>query len=168
MTTATDAVADATGTALDTFVALSVALTGISADSLAPRLDPINLKQAYYDTLVANAGADVTAHLLQQFTTLTAGGLPASAAAASILMQPVLGNLARAVIKMWLLGSWIPPRDAQDNPLGEEHVISDQAYKEGWAWRAAQSHPMGYSMFSYGYWAKEPPSLTNFVPPVTP
>ena len=26
-----------------------------------------------------------------------------------------------------------------------------------------QSHPMGYSMFSFGYWAEEPPALDQFI-----
>ena len=40
--------------------------------------------------------------------------------------------------------------------------VSDQAYKESWAWKIAQSHPMGYSEYHFGYWAEQPPTLKQF------
>ena len=42
-------------------------------------------------------------------------------------------------------------------------VVSSQAYKESLVWKAMQAHPMGYSMFSFGYWAEEPPPLDQFI-----
>ena len=35
-------------------------------------------------------------------------------------------------------------------------VISPAAYTQGWTWRVAQAHPMGYSELRFGYWAKDP------------
>ena len=49
-------------------------------------------------------------------------------------------------------------------PLTPQRVISPAAYTQAWTWRVAQTHPMGYSEFRYGYWAKDPEaSLEDFI-----
>jgi len=42
-------------------------------------------------------------------------------------------------------------------------VISPTAYTQGWTWRVAQAHPMGYSELRYGYWAEEPLPLGDYI-----
>lgn len=69
---------------------------------------------------------------------------------------------ARSIMKLWLLGSWYQPYDQGNVKEGSIRVVSDQAYKESWAWKIAQSHPMGYSQYHFGYWAEEPPTLKQF------
>jgi len=65
-------------------------------------------------------------------------------------------------MKLWLLGSWYQPYDQGNAHKGDTRVVSDQAYKESWAWKIAQSHPMGYSQYHFGYWAEQPPTLKQF------
>jgi len=43
-----------------------------------------------------------------------------------------------------------------------QQVISSVAYTNGLAWRVMQSHPMGYSQFTFGYWSQVPGSLSSF------
>jgi hypothetical protein len=40
-------------------------------------------------------------------------------------------------------------------------VLTPAAYTQGWAWRVAQAHPMGYSELRFGYWADQPFSLSE-------
>ena len=84
-------------------------------------------------------------------------------AAAAILADPVLGFVARSIMKMWLLGSWYNPANSSQ----AVNVVSAQAYKESLVWKIMQSHPMGYSMFTFGYWAKPPPPLSQFIQPAS-
>ena len=87
-----------------------------------------------------------------------------SQAAAKVLADAQLGPVARSIMKLWLLGSWYDPA----NPSRAVNVVSAQAYKESLVWKVMQSHPMGYSMFTYGYWAKPPPPLNQFIQFATP
>lgn len=70
----------------------------------------------------------------------TAGDLPAP-----------LVNLALSINKLWYLGSWYDPEDPT-----QQQVVSDQAYIRGLSWQVMQSHAMGNSPFTFGYWAKDP------------
>lgn len=139
---------------LDTFVALSSALTGIAAEQLKPAIDPIGIAEQYLATLIENVDAATLAQLDDAFD----ADAPTDSAAA-ILADPTLGNLARSIIKLWLLGSWYDPA----TPDRAVNVVSAQAYKEGYVWRIMQSHPMGYSMFPYGYWNDQPPKFSDFI-----
>ena len=70
-------------------------------------------------------------------------------------------QLAQAIILMWYLGSWYPP--APPFPAtGPNQVISSQAYTKSLVWNVAQSHPMGFSAFTFGYWSQPPGSLDTF------
>jgi hypothetical protein len=76
-----------------------------------------------------------------------------------VLNDPTLGPIARSIIKLWLLGAWYNPL----KPSAAVKVVSAQAYKESLVWRVMQAHPMGYSMFDFGYWAQDPPALDLFI-----
>jgi hypothetical protein len=141
----------------DVFVAISSALTGVSAGQLSPAIDPIGISGQYLAALTANVAAPTLASLV---TTFQAAGDPVKGAAA-LLADPVLGPVARSIMKLWLLGVWYAPA----NPTQAVNVVSSQAYKESLVWKVMQSHPMGYSMFTYGYWAKQPPALVQFIQP---
>ena len=41
-------------------------------------------------------------------------------------------------------------------PFRRVKVISPAAYTQGWTWRVAQAHPMGYSELRFGYWSDDP------------
>lgn len=145
---------------LSVFVSLSSALTGVSADQLQPGVDPIGIADQYFSTLTGNVSATTLATLAATFQSIT----DPMQAAARVLADPVLGPVARSIMKLWMLGAWYSPA----NPSQAVNVVSSQAYKESLVWKVMQSHPMGYSMFTFGYWAKPPPPLNQFIQPATP
>lgn len=141
---------------MNQFVALSSLLTGFPTSTLAPRLDPINLKQTYLDTVNKNAPPSTVARLLKTFNTIQTSLPPEEwglAVNCRILEDDVLGPLARQIIKMWLVGIWYDPPD--QSQTGE--VVSMQAFTHGLLWQAIQAHPTGYSEFAHGYWGAPPP-----------
>ena len=77
--------------------------------------------------------------------------------------------LARSIVVMWYLGSWYDPADlkrlTEPNPPDfiPHQVISSKAYTQGWVWRVAQAHPMGYSEMQFGYWSRDPAPLDDFI-----
>ena len=142
------------------FVAISSALTGVAGSQLSPPIDPIGISGQYLAVLTKEVADPTLAKLVATFQ---AAGDPTKGAAA-LLADPVLGPVARSIIKLWLLGVWYAPA----NPTSAVKVVSAQAYKESLVWKVMQSHPMGYSMFTFGYWAKQPPSLAQFIQPAQP
>jgi len=144
---------------LSVFVNLSSALTAVAATQLKPPIDPIGIAGRYFTTLNTNVSATTLTNLAAAFQSVS----DPTQAAAAILADAVLGPIARSIMKAWLLGSWYNP----SNPSQAVNVVSSQAYKESLVWKVMQSHPMGYSMFTFGYWAKEPPPLNQFVQPAS-
>jgi hypothetical protein len=140
---------------LPVFVSLSSALTGVSAAQLKPQIDPIGIADQYFAALTGNVSAATLADLGASFQSVSN---PVKAAT-KVLADPVLGPVARSIMKLWLMGSWYNPA----NPTQAVNVVSAQAYKESLVWKIMQSHPMGYSMFTFGYWAKPPPPLNQFI-----
>lgn len=150
---------------IQTFVDMSSVLTGFESEVLAPTLDPQDppLKNQYFQ-VAQQYNAQLLAELLAQFQTLQGQGLPDQEianelVAASQGTSPTAptASLARAVIKLWYLGSWYPP----DNP-STQTVVSANAYIGGLAWRTAQAKAMGYSELSFGYWSQPPLPLSAF------
>jgi hypothetical protein len=154
------------------FVGLSSVLTGIDKAKLAPALDPNNIKQVFYDCASQEGGALFT-QLLGVYGACQAE--PDAQVAQTVFQRsgPALCYLARAIMLSWYLGSWYRPGDLQQAQEAEPAppetlpplsgaVISAAAYTQGWAWNIAQAHPMGYSNFSFGYWARQPPALADF------
>jgi hypothetical protein len=150
-----------TPTPLQTFVDLSALLTGIAADKLAPALDPKNLKQIYFDYIQQQDGP-LFDQLLSIFATNSSQ--PPATIADIIFNQSGadIRYLARSVMLAWYLGSWYAPADLMAG-RNTNVVISAVAYTQGWSWNVAQAHAMGYSNFQFGYWASNPPSLSDFV-----
>jgi len=144
---------------LDVFVNLSSALTGVSTEQLKPAIDPIGIAKQYFETLNSNIDR---AELDRLGVTFQATSDP-NKAAEVILQDPAMGGVARSIMKLWLLGSWYNPKQ----PTNAVNVVSSQAYKESLVWKIMQSHPMGYSMFPFGYWAKNPPPLEQFIQPAS-
>jgi hypothetical protein len=138
------------------FVQLSAILTGVSAKLLAPEVDPINIKQTYFDWLQTHAGSTFDA-LLQQYMALAAEDQSAEQIGQTILAKDY-GNLARSIMLLWYLGSWYHPPST-----GTPQVVSANAYTTGWSWKIAQAHPMGFSQLRFGYWSEVPPPLQAFV-----
>ena len=153
---------------LDEFVALSSALTGVTTEQLKPTIDPIGIAAQYLTAVqkkhAAELGDAITAFQQQ----LTMGKTPEGAAEA-VLAMPRLGSLCRSIIAMWLLGTLYDPAKAETGQIDAAvEVVSSQTYKESLVWKVMQSHPMGYSMFSFGYWSEPPPPLGEFIFPPAP
>ena len=145
---------------LGQFLSLSAALVGLGISDLKPRNTPLDIPEQYLYTLKANVPAETVEQLFESFAS-SAARLGVSGAAGDILRDVELGPIARSIMKLWLLSAWYDPK-APSQPV---RVVSSQAYKEGLVWKVMQSHPIGYSMWSFGYWAEDPPPLKDFFPP---
>lgn len=152
---------------LRTFRELSAILTGIDADHLMPLADPVaDTKCQYLDH--AKAVATFKA-LLTKFESGKQNADPndqeLAGLAESILNDSEVGNLARSIMLAWYLGAWYAPEEIakyrggnppKDHPSPSFRVISTDSYTQGWVWRVAQAHPMGYSNLRFGYWGNAP------------
>jgi len=150
----------------EAFMNLSCALLGLDRSVLEPRNTPFLVAKEYYGFLTQGSSPAVPppqfASLLQTFTLRsTPPGSPESAAEA-ILADHALGEVARSIIKLWLLSTWYDPTDPGN--FGKRKIISPIAYKEGLVWKVMQAHPFGYSMWTFGHWADDPPPLSAFLP----
>ena len=149
---------------IDDFVQMSALLTGFAADTIAPPLDPVDLKRTLFEAAQKGAGAAFD-ELLALYAQLS-GGTPVSEMSpeqrqsiGEQLLDPgsdpasqKRAATAQSVMRLWYLGYWYPIEAG-----AFESVVSDQAYIRGLAWQVMQSHAMGYSPWTYGYWTKEPP-----------
>ena len=152
---------------LKTFVTLSAALTGIDESRIAPAVDPVQIKRQYYNEASDQPGFEKLMNIMR-------GNASNPALAAEKVMHnpdPVVKYLGRSIILAWYTGCWYDPKtlrrfNSPDAPKGfvePAKVISGTAYTQGWNWRVAQTHPMGYSEWRFGYWSEEPPSLGKFI-----
>ncbi len=152
------------------FVNLSALLTGITAAKLVPPLSPSTVPQQIFDAAKTNGGVT-----FDRLLTIYADAVAQRMTDAQIANQVFVANgpdvryLARSIMLAWYLGSWYDPKvlqayDSPKPPPGPPSsvVISSDAYTQGWVWNVAQAHAMGYSNFTFGYWAKNPPALSDF------
>jgi hypothetical protein len=164
------------------FVKLSSALTGIAASKLAPETDPIEIKQDYFNWI--NTKKLPAFATLLQIARAAPFEIPTGQGNESIIKQADVDKLvraieakgddtkylARSIVLMWYLGSWYEPGKlkelvdkSSDPPFIPHTVISSNAYTQGWVWRVAQAHPMGYSELQFGYWTRAPQPLEDFI-----
>jgi Membrane bound FAD containing D-sorbitol dehydrogenase len=151
---------------LNTFVVVSVGITGIAQTRISPAVDPVDIKRQYFDKAKKDPA----------FGKLIAavGNETDPAKAADIVMNnadPAVKYLGRAILLAWYTGCWYEPKTLlrynQPNPpalpADPQKVISGAAYTQGWNWRVGQTHPMGYSEWRFGYWHENPPTLEQFI-----
>jgi Membrane bound FAD containing D-sorbitol dehydrogenase len=148
---------------LDLFVKLSGALTGIDALQLAPSVDTIQIKRAYFKQAKSDPGFEGLMQIARA-NSADPGG------AADKIMNSAdqkIKYLGRAIILAWYLGAWYQPTVLAQTPppslVTPLKVVSPTAYTQAWAWRVAQAHPMGYSELRFGYWSDEPLPVEDFV-----
>lgn len=164
-----------------TFLELSAALTGIDKEKLAPNVDPVGVNSLYFKR-ARDARPAAFDHMLQIFEDnkadpTTVGNIILNQSGTEVRF------LARSIMLAWYLGAWYDPTLLEQNTykalnspvyyytarryssevLIPFEVISPAAYTQGWVWRVAQAHPMGYSNLQFGYWSKEPPALDEFI-----
>src|SRR3974390_212757 len=152
---------------LDLFITLSAGLTGIAKNRLAPAVDPIQIAVEYFK----QARGDKAVPSLMQITRDNRSDPTAAASKVMNNTDAGIKYLGRSIILAWYLGAWYDPKKlAIYNsptpgvfPLTPVKVISPKAYTQGWAWRIAQAHPMGYSELRFGYWSEDPPKLDVFI-----
>ena len=149
------------------FADMSAALTGFQSSVLKPQLDPLDLAREYYTFAVSQVGQAAMTGLLNAFRAIKTQPpqqiadtlLETSAATPSPQAQ-----LAQSIVAMWYLGSWYVPGVLGGGGFAPPpvQVISSTAYTNGLVWRVMQSHPMGYSPFTFGYWSQTPAPLSSF------
>jgi hypothetical protein len=163
---------------MDVFVTLSAALTGIAKAKLAPGVDPLGVKNEYFD-LANSKQAAAFAALLKiakdaNLQVPTDNGQVIKQEVVDKLVQEIEANedtkyLARSIVLMWYLGSWYEPSELKRLttpnavPFIGHEVVSPTAYTQGWVWRVAQAHPMGYSDMQFGYWTHPPQPIADFI-----
>jgi hypothetical protein len=164
---------------LATFVTLSAALTGVAKSRLAPESDPVGIGGDYFKW-VMDKQPNAFASLLQiaksanlQIPDASTGGIIKQDDVDKLVKQIEARDdtkfLARSVVLMWYLGSWYEPNDLKSLTLPNpprfisHTVISPKAYTQGWLWRVAQAHPMGYSELQFGYWNRQPQPIEDFI-----
>lgn len=164
------------------YLGASSALLGIPVSELDPVLkqDDISLADVYYG-LANTAGPMALANMLSYYRFLADRGDTPQQIGQALLSQggdgttardDPIGCFARLTMLQWLFGVWyggtevarIPNSTGSitDAAYRTDFIVSGRAYKSGWIWRIAQSHPMGFSQFNFGSWASEPPSLADY------
>ena len=72
----------------------------------------------------------------------------------------------KKIIFLWYSGAWPNVETVMEN--GNEKItvsstlLSSKSYTQGLAWQVMQSHPMGDSNYTYGYWNEEPAPLSGY------
>jgi hypothetical protein len=149
------------------FADMSAALTGFESSVLKPALDPTGLAREYYNFAVGQVGESEMTALLDAYRAIKTQ--PAQQIADTLLetggsAPSPQAQLAQSIVAMWYLGSWYVPGVLGGGGFAPPplQVISSVAYTNGLVWRVMQSHPMGYSPFTFGYWSQTPAPLSSF------
>jgi hypothetical protein len=148
---------------LATFVALSSVLLGIDAAKLGLDAGPSGVAAEIF----ARAQTYDAALLAQLLQTYTDNALKPAGTLARMVLEDSgadAGFLAKAIMLGWLLGSWYDPAHLATAASGDGAapagtVISANAYRQSWAWKIAQTKPMGTTTAGFGSWAAPPQAL---------
>ena len=146
-----------TGRPVDSFVALSAALTGFRASELWGT----GQAEAYLTELLETVGEPIVARLLATGDEALRAEDPETAVRERVMEDPTLGPVARNTIILWYLGQWNAlPNEWRNrhgaNPRDVPRVVSADAYQSGLAWKAFGAHPMGANPTGFGSWAQPP------------
>ncbi|WP_321379838.1 sugar dehydrogenase complex small subunit [Rhizobium sp.] len=152
-----------TSTSMDNFVALSVLLTGVSENTIAPFFDTFDIKTQIYTAAEADNAAALTA-LLGMYSTLIKSNKPTADIIQAIMTPPTseTGRMARSIILAWYSGSWYTT-STLFTEAPSTRVLSSGAYEQGLMWKVAQAHAMGSADYPFGYWNENPPALSQFI-----
>jgi hypothetical protein len=165
---------------LKIFVDLSAKLTGIAAQRLSPAIDPIGVASEYFKEAAKAPNFD---SILQTYKKS-----PTDETITNFMKDSHNKYLCRSIILAWYLGAWYEPDTleaeanqseraiankpsaaAANKPSAKRynlvkcHIISPATYSQGWVWRVAQAHPMGYGNLQFGYWSNQPPKIEEFI-----
>lgn len=133
----------------ETFINLSVILTGYPSSKLSPSHDTQKVDEVYYQTMNDNVAPATLEALNAAF--LAIPNPDHNSVQKAIMDNPLLAPTAKVIILMWYTGIWYT------NPASQEgFVISSTTYVNGLVWGTMEAHPMGYSEFNFGYWNTDP------------
>lgn len=141
---------------MESFILISSALTGIQPGLLAPPVDTTGLKFVYFEQ--ASQVRPTFAELLSFYNAHRnpdPNDLAQKAVINTIFQRADFRALCQSIILAWYMGVWTDPQSLQTK-TPSARVVSASAYTQGWIWRIAQSHPMGYSNLAFGYWNDDP------------
>jgi len=132
--------------ALDDFIALSSALTGFDLTQDMDQLHPAKVVAAYYLRRIRGWSGGGTLDALIAAWTQAPSSLP------ELFSGAEHGVLCRQLVLLWYTAALV------DVAAGtfDFGTPGDNQYPAGLMWRAAQAHPMGYSIETFGYWNLEP------------
>ena len=146
---------------------MSAALTGFLSSVLKPKLDPVGLARTYYEFALKQVGPSQMSALLNAFRAIQKQ--PPQTIADTLLetsssTPSAQALLAQSIVALWYLGAWYIPgvQGGGGFPPTPLQVVSSEAYTNGLVWKVMQSHPMGFSAFTFGYWSQTPASLSSF------
>jgi hypothetical protein len=149
------------------FADMSAALTGFQSSILKPKLDPVGLARTYYEFALAQVGASSMSALLNAFRAIKTQ--PPQTIADTLLETAATtpsdqALIAQSILAMWYLGAWYVPgvKGSDGFPPTPLQIVSSEAYTNGLVWKVMQSHPMGFSPFTFGYWSQQPGPLSSF------
>ena len=147
---------------MNNFVGLSAVLTGFAASTIAPSIDPINVKEEYY----AKFTAEIPNYkaILSTYEALQSQKKTDQEIGEAILANPAYEMACRKLIFLWYSGAWpvIIPASNTSQKMTSSTLLSSKSYTSGLVWQVMQSHPMGDSNYRYGYWANEPADLSGY------
>lgn len=140
-----------TSPGLGSFLGLSGALTGFSADFLGASPVAQSLADAFHHRTPAGIAERMLA-AWDEIVRRHPGGPAAveEAVRARIWSDEVLGPYARSLVKLWYLGAWHEPGPAP-SPLSVE------AYAEALIWPAIGARAQGAHAPGLGDWSTPPP-----------
>lgn len=151
---------------INDFAAMSAALTGFQQSVLQPQLDPVGLARIYYEFALGQVGMQMSALLdayraIQQQPAQTIADTLLETSSTTPSPQALL---CQSIVAMWYLGAWYVPgvQGGAGFPPTPLQVIASEAYTNGLVWKVMQSHPMGFSPFTFGYWSQPPGPLSSF------
>lgn len=149
---------------LEHFLELSRDLTAFSRFDLLGT----GLAELYLQTLDDVLGAGLTNDLLSRHQALQLipdRNVRKQALRVTILGDERLGDVARALTKLWYSGTWFELPHGWSERYGPQpkdttFVVSPNAYVEGLLWKAIGAHPAGAKAPGYGSW-KTPPVIPS-------
>lgn len=156
---------------MEYFIRLSVGLTGFTRDAIAPQIDPVDIKTVYLQVFrdnLPNAMADQIIAGYYNLNQAEGGQDKNQEAIAGALLDgtyPAEVLALRQLIFLWYMGAWPTVVYDQSPTRGQtfSSIVSATSYTQGLVWRVMQSHPMGSSNYTYGYWASNPPPLQAYL-----
>jgi hypothetical protein len=137
-----------------TFVALSHALTGISAlATIEPKSLTETIAKDYLHRLKEQFGGDFVA-LLTLYDAQSGMPDPLQALLADPTFKDSIESIAKQVVNVWMLSQY---RVETTDKKGDAAPAFDAGYFEkGYIWPAIKAHPIGFSHRGHGYWTTKP------------